>query len=46
MDDEIRYVRCVECGNEQPDMGVGVCCEECDCRVFDLVDSNDNQRRK
>ncbi len=27
--DDIEYVECPECGNEQPDMGRGVECEEC-----------------
>ena len=26
---EPEFVRCPECGNEQGDMGNGVCCEEC-----------------
>lgn len=30
-DDAITYVRCLECGNEQPDMGKNVACEECGC---------------
>ena len=29
MNDEIKFVVCVDCGNEQADMGVGVACEEC-----------------
>lgn len=28
-DDPIIFVRCIECGNEQADMGRNVCCEEC-----------------
>jgi hypothetical protein len=27
--DDIKFVVCPECGNEQPDMGRGVKCEEC-----------------
>lgn len=27
--DEVIYVRCEECGHEQPDMGHRVNCEEC-----------------
>jgi DNA-directed RNA polymerase subunit RPC12/RpoP len=28
-DDDVRFVKCPECGNEQADMGRGVACEEC-----------------
>ena len=28
-DNEVRFVECPECGNEQADMGRGVNCEEC-----------------
>ena len=33
MDDEIKYIKCLDCGNEQPDMGKGVECEECGARM-------------
>ncbi len=28
-DEEVRFVACPECGNEQEDMGNNVKCEEC-----------------
>ena len=29
MDEQVIFVECPECGNEQADMGRGVQCEEC-----------------
>lgn len=29
MSEEIKFVVCVDCGNEQADMGANVACEEC-----------------
>jgi ribosomal protein L37E len=29
MNDEVEFVKCLECGAEQADMGKGVSCEEC-----------------
>lgn len=29
MSDEVQFVTCPECGNEQADMGRNVRCEEC-----------------
>lgn len=31
-------LRCVECGNEQPDMGKGVRCEQCGCSILELIE--------
>lgn len=37
-DEPITFVRCLDCGNEQPDMGGGVVCEECGCRTLEPVE--------
>ncbi len=29
MPDDIKFVKCIECGNEQADMGNNVACENC-----------------
>lgn len=37
-DDPITFVRCIDCDNEQPDMGCGVVCEECGCLILEPVE--------
>lgn len=38
--EEIIFLCCPECGNEQPDMGVGVRCEECGFCPLEPMDPN------
>lgn len=38
MSDQIPMMRCPECGNEQPDMGKGVRCEQCGAYPLEPVE--------
>lgn len=38
MGEDERWLICPECGNEQPDMGKGVRCEECGAAMPDDLD--------
>ena len=41
-DDEIKFVTCPECGEEQGDMGKNVQCESCDFRPMPHYDADGN----